>query len=95
MNYLGNQSDRWALVTGVSSGFGVEFAKLLAERCMHRRRGSFPPSDNLPLGVRHTRPPKRWRQNLGVKTAAFPGGHTGWLLRPKGFAAKLNAVLGG
>jgi short-subunit dehydrogenase len=27
-----NFTDRWALVTGASSGFGVEFAKLLAER---------------------------------------------------------------
>jgi pimeloyl-ACP methyl ester carboxylesterase len=30
---------------------------------------------------------------LGVKTAIFPGGHTGWLLRPKAFAAKLDDVL--
>jgi hypothetical protein len=26
--------------------------------------------------------------------AEFPGGHTGWLLRPKGFAAKLREILG-
>jgi pimeloyl-ACP methyl ester carboxylesterase len=31
---------------------------------------------------------------LGVKTTVFPGGHTGWLLRPKGFSAKLKEVLG-
>jgi pimeloyl-ACP methyl ester carboxylesterase len=30
---------------------------------------------------------------LGEKVVAFPGGHTGWLLRPKGFAAKLDEVL--
>jgi uncharacterized protein len=29
---MANLSDQWALVTGASSGFGVEFAKLLAER---------------------------------------------------------------
>jgi hypothetical protein len=32
---------------------------------------------------------------LGVKTTVFPGGHTGWLLRPKGFGAKLKEVLSG
>ncbi|HJZ68036.1 MAG TPA: alpha/beta hydrolase [Blastocatellia bacterium] len=34
-------------------------------------------------------------EKLGLKSAVFPGGHTGWLLRPKGFAAKLKQVLGG
>jgi uncharacterized protein YdeI (YjbR/CyaY-like superfamily) len=32
---------------------------------------------------------------LDLKAAVFPGGHTGWLLRPNGFAAKLKEVLGG
>jgi hypothetical protein len=31
---------------------------------------------------------------LGVKTTVFPGGHMGWLLRPKGFGAKLKEVQG-
>jgi pimeloyl-ACP methyl ester carboxylesterase len=30
---------------------------------------------------------------LGEAFVEFPGGHTGWLLRPKGFAAKLREVL--
>jgi pimeloyl-ACP methyl ester carboxylesterase len=30
---------------------------------------------------------------LGEPLVEFPGGHTGWLLRPKGFAAKLREVL--
>jgi pimeloyl-ACP methyl ester carboxylesterase len=30
---------------------------------------------------------------LGEMLVEFPGGHTGWLLRPKGFAAKLREVL--
>lgn len=30
---------------------------------------------------------------LGAVFAEFPGGHTGWLLRPKGFATKLMQVL--
>jgi pimeloyl-ACP methyl ester carboxylesterase len=29
---------------------------------------------------------------LGREVVAFPGGHTGWLLRPKGFAKKLAEV---
>jgi pimeloyl-ACP methyl ester carboxylesterase len=32
---------------------------------------------------------------LDLKAAVFPGGHTGWLLRPKGFAAKLKELLAG
>jgi pimeloyl-ACP methyl ester carboxylesterase len=32
---------------------------------------------------------------LGERLVEFPGGHTGWLLRPKGFASKLREVLGG
>lgn len=31
---------------------------------------------------------------LGGKPAPFPGGHIGWLLRPKGFAARLRETLG-
>jgi len=42
MTYL---SERWALVTGGSSGFGVEFAKLLAGRKL-----------NLVLAARRTEP---------------------------------------
>ena len=30
---------------------------------------------------------------LNKKVVAFPGGHTGWLLRPKAFAAKLDDLL--
>jgi hypothetical protein len=30
---------------------------------------------------------------LGEPLVEFPGGHTGWLLRPKGFAAKLREIL--
>ena len=30
---------------------------------------------------------------LGKEVVAFPGGHTGWLLRPKGFAKKLAEIL--
>jgi pimeloyl-ACP methyl ester carboxylesterase len=30
---------------------------------------------------------------LGKNVVAFPGGHTGWLLRPKGFAKKLAEIL--
>jgi hypothetical protein len=30
---------------------------------------------------------------LGEDVVAFPGGHTGWLLRPKAFAKKLAEVL--
>ena len=31
---------------------------------------------------------------LGEPLVAFPGGHTSWLLRPKGFASKLREILG-
>jgi len=30
---------------------------------------------------------------LGKEVVAFPGGHTGWLLRPRGFAKKLAQIL--
>jgi hypothetical protein len=29
---------------------------------------------------------------LGAKAVIVPGGHTAWLLRPKGFAAKLTEI---
>jgi len=32
---------------------------------------------------------------LDLKVAVFPSGHTGWMLRPKGFGAKLKEVFGG
>ena len=32
---------------------------------------------------------------LDLKVTVFPGGHTGWMLRPKGFGAKLKKVFGG
>src|SRR5499426_3067878 len=71
---MDNVSGKWALVTGASSGFGVEFAKLLAER-----------KANLVLTARRTEPMERlaeqFRQrhrvnvvvegiNLGVPGAA-------------------------
>jgi pimeloyl-ACP methyl ester carboxylesterase len=31
---------------------------------------------------------------LGEPLVTFPGGHTSWLLRPKGFASKLREILG-
>src|SRR5262249_43094050 len=45
---MDNLSGKWALVTGASSGFGVEFAKLLAER-----------KANLVLAARRTEPMER------------------------------------
>ena len=45
---MDNVSGKWALVTGASSGFGVEFAKLLAER-----------KANLVLAPRRTEPMER------------------------------------
>jgi short-subunit dehydrogenase len=34
--FMDNVGGKWALVTGASSGFGVEFAKLLAELSSRR-----------------------------------------------------------
>jgi short-subunit dehydrogenase len=48
-----NIRGKWALVTGASSGFGVEFAKLLAER-----------QANLVLAARHTEPMERLAEQL-------------------------------
>ena len=50
MNVFAN---RWALVTGASSGFGVQFAKLLAERKAH-----------LVLVARRTEPMERLAKDL-------------------------------
>src|SRR5215813_5231456 len=49
-------SGRWALVTGASSGFGVEFANLLAERRL-----------NLVLAARRTEPMQRLAETLRQK----------------------------
>jgi uncharacterized protein len=50
---MDNVSGKWALVTGASSGFGVEFAKLLAER-----------KANLVLAARRTEPMERLAEQL-------------------------------
>jgi NADP-dependent 3-hydroxy acid dehydrogenase YdfG len=50
---MDNVSGRWALVTGASSGFGVEFAKLLAER-----------NANVVLAARRTGPMERLAEQL-------------------------------
>lgn len=49
-------SGKWALVTGASSGFGVEFAKLLAER-----------NANLVLVARRTEPMEQSAEELRKK----------------------------
>jgi uncharacterized protein len=48
-----NLNNQWALVTGASSGFGVQFAKLLAER-----------KANLVLVARRTEPMERLAEEL-------------------------------
>src|SRR5262245_178174 len=50
---MDNVSGKWALVTGASSGFGVEFAKLLAER-----------NANLVLAARRTEPMEKLAEEL-------------------------------
>src|SRR5499433_4047744 len=50
---MDNVSGKWALVTGASSGFGVEFAKLLAER-----------KANLVLAARRTEPMEMLSEQL-------------------------------
>src|SRR5215467_5194691 len=50
---MDNVSGKWALVTGASSGFGIEFAKLLAER-----------KANLVLAARRTEPMERLCEQL-------------------------------
>ena len=49
-------SGRWALITGASSGFGVEFAKLLADQ-----------NANLVLAARRREPMKRLAERLQQK----------------------------
>ena len=49
-------SGKWALITGASSGFGVEFAKLLADQ-----------KANLVLAARRTEPMKRLAERLQQK----------------------------
>jgi short-subunit dehydrogenase len=48
-----NLRDKWSLITGASSGFGVQFAKLLAAR-----------KSNLVLAARRTEPMKRLEAEL-------------------------------
>jgi uncharacterized protein len=50
---MDNVSGKWALVTGASSGFGVEFANLLAQR-----------KANLMLTARRTEPMERLAEQL-------------------------------
>ena len=50
---MDNVNGKWALVTGASSGFGVEFAKVLAEQ-----------KANLVLGARRTEPMERLAAQL-------------------------------
>ena len=50
---MDNVSGKWALVTGASSGFGVEFAKLVAER-----------KANLVLAARRTEPMEKLAEEL-------------------------------
>jgi uncharacterized protein len=45
--------NKWALVTGASSGFGIQFAKLLAER-----------KANVVLVARRTEPMERLAEEL-------------------------------
>jgi uncharacterized protein len=54
---MDNVSGKWALVTGASSGFGVEFANLLAER-----------KANLILAARRTEPMERLAEQLRQRT---------------------------
>src|SRR5262249_15547065 len=48
-----NLRDKWSLITGASSGFGVQFAKLLAAR-----------KSNLVLVARRTEPMERLAEEL-------------------------------
>jgi NADP-dependent 3-hydroxy acid dehydrogenase YdfG len=50
---MDNVNGKWALVTGASSGFGVEFAKVLAEQ-----------KANLVLAARRTEPMERLAAQL-------------------------------
>ena len=53
---MDNVNGKWALVTGASSGFGIEFATLLAER-----------NANLILAARRTQPMEELAQQLRQK----------------------------
>ena len=53
---MDNVSGKWALITGASSGFGVEFATLLAER-----------NANLVLVARRTEPMEKLAEQLRQK----------------------------
>ena len=78
---MDNVSGKWALVTGASSGFGVEFAKLLAER-----------NANLVLAARRTEPmeslAEELRQTHGVNVVV-----EGINLSVTGAAAELKSRL--
>src|SRR5215471_10936402 len=50
---IDNLRDKWSLITGASSGFGVQFAKLLAAR-----------KSNLALAARRTEPMERLAAEL-------------------------------
>ena len=50
---MDNVNGKWALVTGASSGFGVEFARLLATR-----------KASLVLAARRTEPMERLSEQL-------------------------------
>ena len=54
---MDNVSGKWALVTGASSGFSVEFANLLAER-----------KANLILAARRIEPMERLAEQLRQRT---------------------------
>jgi short-subunit dehydrogenase len=76
-----NLNGKWALVTGASSGFGIEFAKLLADR-----------NANLVLVARRTEPMEKLaeelRQKHGVRVVVM-----GLDLSRAGVAAELKADL--
>ena len=53
---MDNLNGKWALVTGASSGFGIEFATLLAEQ-----------NANVILAARRTEPMERLAEQLRQK----------------------------
>jgi pimeloyl-ACP methyl ester carboxylesterase len=63
-----------------------------SRRSRRRRPESCPPVDGRP-GSAPYRTAAALAAKFGEAFVEFPGGHTGWLLRPKGFAAKLPEVL--
>jgi uncharacterized protein len=74
-----NLYNKWALVTGASSGFGVQFAKLLAER-----------KANLVLVARRTEPMERLAEELRHKQSVQVVVESIDLSRP-GVGAELKA----